>query len=257
MPRSLNRRALLSASLLAPLALGRAPMRSVAQEEDVQALVSRAAARMLELNSFHFEIETVDGRSTVFENLEVNRVVGDVLRPDSFRATITAKVAVVELDVDVISIGGAVWVTNPLEGGWQQVAAAGDAQAESVTALINPDQIFLKAFELVEEPTIEGTERIGEVETTVVSGMFTPTRLAELATPEADAEGSGEEVGAESLLATEPVYLTAWIDGEGRVLMIEEEGPLTESESDDVIRVIEFSAFDEPVEINPPDAGTD
>ena len=61
------------------------------------------------------------------------------------------------------------------------------------------------------------------------------------------------EVDTTSILTGEPVDLTAWIAEDGRVLRIEEEGPLTKSESKDVVRAITFSAFDEPVEISAPE----
>ena len=257
MSRLLNRRTILAAAAVSPLAYTVGRTRVVAQSEDVEALLSRAAATMAALDSFHFEMETIEGRSTVLDNLEVNKVVGDVLRPDSFQATITARIAVVNVDVDVVSIGGSVWVTDPIQGGWRQIAdgSAGQAGPDSFTTLINPDQLFLKALSLIEDPMIDGTERIGDTDTTVVTGSFQPSRLSELATPEAETEEveQGEEISPDSLLSTEPVYLTAWIDADGHVLLLEEEGPLTESESSDVIRAMEFTAFNEPVEITPPD----
>ena len=262
MTRPVDRRAVLAAAL-SPFALAATRMQVRAQDEDVQALLSRAATTMSSLESFHFEMETIEGRSTLLENLEVTKVVGDVLRPDSFKATITARVAVVDVAVDVVSSGGSVWVTDPIRGGWQQIADAssGGPEAESFTTLVNPDQLFLKALEFIDEPAIEGSERLGDIDTTVVTGTFNPSRLAELATPEAGTPGpeSDErdeverEMSPESILATEPVFLTAWIDGEGLVHLIEEEGPLTSSESSDVIRAVTFSAFNEPVEITPPD----
>ena len=259
MTGSVNRRTVLATATLSSFALIVRRGQAGAQD-DARALLELAAARMSALQSFHFEIETIEGRSTVLDNLEVTKVVGDVLRPESFQATITASVAVVDLDVQVIAVGGSVWVTNPLDGGWQQIAdaSAGGAEADAFTALINPDRVFLRALELIEEPTIEGFERLGDTDTTVVTGTFDPTRLAELATPEAgtpDANPveSDGELGPQAILATEPVYLTAWIDGEGLVHLIEEAGPLTTSESSDVIRAIRFTAFDEPLTIEPPE----
>lgn len=252
MKRPLTRRTLIAIVAIGPIAL--ATSRAFAQDEDARALLSLAATTMSELESFHFEMETIDGRSTVFDNLEVNRVVGDVARPDSFRATITARVAIATLDVEVVSIGGAVWVTDPLQGGWRQIADGSSAGAgPAVTTLINPDELFLKALGLIEEAEIEGTETIGEIETTIVTGTFQPSRILELATPEVQPDDEVEGMDPTALLSTEPVYLTAWIDAEGRVHKIEEAGPLTESESRDVLREITFTAFNDPVEIEPPD----
>ncbi len=51
-------------------------------------------------------------------------------------------------------------------------------------------------------------------------------------------------MGPDAMLSTEPVFLTAWIDDEGLVHLIEEAGPLTMSESSDVVRAIRFTAFE-------------
>ena len=258
---SLDRRTVLAAAALSPLALPALGGR-VSAQDDARALLELAAATMSALTSFHFEIETIEGRSTVLDNLEVTNVVGDVLRPDSFRATITASVAVIDVDVQVISIGGSVWVTNPLDGGWQQIAdgTAAGSGTDAFTTLINPDQLFLKALSLIKDPVIDGTERIGDIDTTVVTGTFDPNRLSELATPESGSPevetGDTEDpFGPESVLSTEPVYLTAWIASDGLVPLIEEAGPITTSESSDVVRALRFTAFDEPVEIVPPEVG--
>jgi hypothetical protein len=236
----------MSASGLSILALR--PLRVSADEEAAQLLESAAAA-MAQITSFHFELETIDGKSMILDNLELNKVVGDVLRPDSFKATLTAKLAIIEVDVDVVSVGGAVWVTDPTKPGtaWQQVAAGGErSEGAAFTDVINPDRLFLAAVTLIDDPIIDGTETIGDQECTVVTGSFDPTRLQELASPVA-----GEE-GTPSILIDEPVFLSTWIAGDGRILRIEEEGALTESDSSDVIRAITFSAFDEPVEIVAP-----
>ena len=223
----------------------------VSADEEATQLLEAAADAMATLNTFHFEMETIDGRATVLDNLELTKVVGDVLRPDSFRATLTAKLAVINVNVDVISIGGAVWVTDPLQAGtvWQQISTGGEqGPGAAFTELINPDRLFLSAVRLIEDPAIDGMEEIDGQECTVVTGTFDPARLQELASPVA-----GEIATPSSILMGEPVFLTVWVAEDGRVLRMEEEGPLTQSESEDVIRAITFSAFDEPVEISSPE----
>jgi hypothetical protein len=226
------------------------PLRAHADEDAAQ-LIAAAAKEMAKVKTFHFDMETVDGKSTILENLELRKVVGDVVRPDSFQATLTAKVAVINVSVDVISVGGAVWVTDPLQSGkvWRQVAGDGEQNVGAAfTELINPDRLFLTAVSLIDDPKIDGKEKINGEECTVVTGQFDPKRLSEMASPTA-----GEEIATPSILTGEPVYLSAWINTDGRVLRIEEEGPLTTSESNDVVRAITFSAFDEPVQISAPE----
>ena len=226
------------------------PFRATAADGDAAQLLNAAAKAMAALKTFHFEMETVDGKSTILENLELQKVEGDVLRPDSFRATLTAKVAVAKVSVNVISVGGAVWVTDPLQAGtvWRQVAGDGEQNmGAAFTDLINPDRLFLAAISLIGDPQIEGNEKVDGVDCTVVTGQFDPKRLSDLASPTA-----GQEIATPSILTGEPVYLTAWIADDGRVMRIEEEGPLTTSESNDVVRRITFSKFDEPIEITAP-----
>lgn len=249
MTQKLTRRSFMRLSV-AGLSLARiTPLPASADEEATQ-LIKAAAEAMSAVKTFHFDMETIDGNATVLDNLELKQVTGDVVRPDSFQATLTASLAVIEVSVDVVSIGGAVWVTDPTKPGtvWQQVATGGEQGAASAfTDLINPDRLFLAAITLLDDPKVEGTEEIDGQECSVVSGSFDPARLEELASPVAG------EVDTSSILTGEPVDLTAWIAEDGRVLRIEEEGPLTKSESRDVVRAITFSAFDEPVEISAPE----
>ena len=222
----------------------------VAADDEAAALLQNAAKAMTEVTSFHFEMETIDGRATVLENLELSKVVGDVLRPDSFKATLTAKLAVIEVNVDVVSVAGSVWVTDPTKPGkvWRQVASAGErGGGAAFTDLINPDRLFLAAVTLIEDPVVDGKEKIDGQECSVVTGTFDPKRLQELASPVAGA------VATPTLLTGEPVYLTVWIAGDGKILRIEEEGPLTTTESKDVARAINFTNFDAPLEISAPE----
>jgi hypothetical protein len=223
-----------------------------AQDDDVTRLLESAAARMASLVSFHFEMETIDGKSLIMESLELTAVAGDVVRPDSFQATIDARLIMVEVSVDVVSIGGKVWVTDPLQSGtvWQQIADGSESGggAASFTDLINPDRLFLLAITYIQDPVIEGSEEINGEDCTIVTGTFKPSDLQEIASPIAE----GTPANAESLLATDPVYLTAWIAGDGRVFQMEEAGPLTAAESRDVIRRVSFTNFDGDIQIVEP-----
>jgi hypothetical protein len=245
-----NRRAVLAALVAAPFAASSIRVR--AQETDAKALLKRASEAMAALQSFHFQLETIKGSATIMGALELKSVEGDVVRPASFQATVTAKLAVADVKVDVISIDGAVWATNPISAGeWEQISTGlTDAQAgEVLTVVLNPESIFLAAMTILEDPQIEGTDEIGDVSTTKVFGSFTPSELSKIVLSGTPTAVEDEPAIA---LSEDPVDLTVWIADDGRVMQIEEEGPLLESESRDVIRRFTFSNFDQPVEIQPP-----
>ena len=94
----------------------------------------------------------------------------------------------------------------------RQVAGDGEQNAGAAfTDLINPDRLFLAAIALIDDPKIDGTEKINGEECTVVTGQFDPKRLQDLASPVAGNLGTPAEgeVNTSSMLTGEPVYLSA------------------------------------------------
>ncbi|MCC6793205.1 MAG: LppX_LprAFG lipoprotein [Thermomicrobiales bacterium] len=220
-----------------------------AAQNDVDAtpLLLEAVETMSAVQSFHFELTTVRGESTILDNLELAGVSGSVQRPDRFQATITAKVAIVEIDVDIIGVGARVWVTDPMASSDQYIEVTnGDPElGEQLTSLLNPDKLLLQAVGLVKEPTIDGVETIDGTRTTRVVGTVDLADLPQFgsATPEA---------AASDFLLLEEMPVTIWIDGDGHVIRMEVDGPLTRDESPDVIRRLNLYDFDTPVEIVEP-----
>jgi hypothetical protein len=234
---------LLAAGLIAPFSI---PAAAQGDDEDATPLLLKAVETMGGVQSFRFELSTVRGESTILDNLELAGVTGSVQRPDSFQATITAKVAIVEIDVDVVGIGSRVWVTDPMAANEQYIEVTADdpAVGEQLTSLLNPDKLLLRAVGLIKEPTIDGTETIEGTRTTRVVGTVNLAELPQfMATP---------EVEQNDLLVLDEMPVTIWIDAEGHVLSMEIEGPLTKDESPDVIRKLNLYDFDVPVEIVAP-----
>jgi hypothetical protein len=249
-----TRRRLLRWSLAAPVAAvvggtAGATARVAAQDQDATALLQASAQAMSQLNSFAFALTTTRGQSTILENLELRSVTGAVQRPDRFRATIVAGVAFVELSVDVIGIGTTLWVSDPTsrEDRFIEITAEGeDAAAQALPFLLDPDRLLLRAVSLIEDPKLDGTEEIGDMLTTRVTGTVDLSKVAQLvnlATPEA----------APVSLVLDRKTLTVWIDQTTNwVVRLELAGPLTTSETSDVVRRLELTDFDVPVDIQPP-----
>lgn len=212
-----------------------------AQEEEARALLTEAAAAMAKVSSFHFELTTEGGVTTIMEELEVGAVEGDVVRPDRFRATVTAKFAdFVSLDLHVVGIGDRLWVTDPRSGNGTMIEISiSDADGEPLVDLLNPDRLLLQAVDFIQDPKIADTEEIDGVETTRIEGTFDPSSL-DIGTP----------VPVALDLSPKPVAI--WIDGDGRVVRLRLEGPLTEAEHPDIVRTLDLSDFDAEVEITPP-----
>src|SRR4051794_33613318 len=174
----LNRRrfsfgALAAVALAAPISVFAKGGSAAAQGDDAAQLLSDTATAMAALSSFKFDLTTVQGQSTILRNLELVKVEGAVQRPNSFTATITAKVAIVNVDVDVTGVDGRLWVTDPLadEKTYIEVTGGeGGLDTQGLAALINPDRLMLAAVSWVDDATIDGTETIDGVKTTRITG---------------------------------------------------------------------------------------
>ena len=214
-------------------------------QDDAAGMLEEAVRAMAALSSFHFELSTPRGQTLVIQQLELIRLEGDVQRPDRFRGTIEARAAVIELSVDVVGIGTQLWVSDPSseEGGYfeLEIPSVGGEQFASPADFINPDRILLRAVDLIEEPSLGGEDEIDGVAVTRIDGVFDPASVT----------GGGEGTATASL-AGQPLPLAIWIDDEFRVRRLEVAGPFIASEAPDVVRRLDLSAFDEPVEIIAP-----
>lgn len=252
-PRQLTRRAVLlgASGLLATRLAGgissaqnsaATPDVQIEGEEDAVAILQRSAKVLAQLDTFGFELETVRGSSNLMQGFELKSVSGSVRRPTDLQAEIEVGTPIGSLTIGAISLDGVFYIEDPLsDGAWTEIGRVGEIQT-----LVNPDIIILAAVRLVQDARVTGSEKIDGVETTSVEGTVDFSGLVEGA-------GEGQEQISD-FLAGEPVDVTFWIDDEDRIIEVELLGPILASESDDVIRVVSLFDFNEPVEIEVPEA---
>lgn len=240
--------ALLLVPALRPAPPVAAAVATVGQEDaEAVALLRQAAEAMAALDGFHFELSTPRGQTLLLENIELVRVEGDVQRPDSFRASIGARAAIIDLSLRAVGIGSRIWVTNPLseDDAFQELDLGqgidgSEMDGATLVDLLNPDRILLQAVEQIQDPTIVGQDEIDGTDVTRVDGTVDLSRLEADGTP------------IPGLRTEAPLPVTIWIDDVGRVVRLELEGPLTAAEPLDVVRRLDLSRFDEPIDIQPP-----
>lgn len=205
-------------------------------------LLRRSAAAMTALSSFAFEMETVQGSSTILVGIELQSVEGVVRRPMDLDVTVTAKMPMGTMTMGAIGIDGELYFQDPMQGGnWVSMGAMPE-----LSSMLNPDWLIQLAVRQVHDAKIIGQEDVDGTETRVVEGVVDLSNWT----------GVAREVGgddAQEYLSGTPVDVTFWIDQQGRVLELEIFGPIMATESADVTKVIRISDFDEPVEIEKPD----
>lgn len=165
----------------------------------------------------------------------MTRAEGDFQKPDRFRATVNAVFAGLPVSVNVINVGDSTWITNPLQTSQQYQPLPNGTQA---TTILDPDSGVLKAAGELQNATDAGSAKIAGVDTRIIQGKLDATALSSLAT---DAQ-QGYTVSAR-----------IWIGiRDSLIYRIRLEGPLSNSEPQNIVRQLETSQFNEKIDIQPP-----
>jgi hypothetical protein len=81
-------------------------------------IVNQSSTKMQALNAYHFLLDHVGG-GTPIGVVEMKKAEGDVVRPDKLKASITGTVSGMTVQVQIISVGKVLKMTNPLSGNWE------------------------------------------------------------------------------------------------------------------------------------------
>lgn len=211
---------------------------------DAVQLLNQAAAAMTKLKTFAFDLVTTEGETTIFEGFTLEEVRGVVRRPTDFQTTVTVGLPFASLDLTAVSIDNEVWIELPAigesEGGWTSIGSS-----EGVVSLLNPDVLILQSVSYIDNAEIAGTDEVDGVDVTRVTGTVDLHAIA--------TSLGGDQQELADQIAEGPVTADLAIDGDKLVRKIDISGPILATESDDVVREVTFSNFNEPVEIEQPD----
>ncbi|HKG25438.1 MAG TPA: LppX_LprAFG lipoprotein [Thermomicrobiales bacterium] len=202
-------------------------------QPEVSALLAKAVATMSAVTSYRFVLTYEDGKTTIYRQINMEKAEGAVQRPDRFQATVEAKLGPVTVDVDIVSVEGRVWVQ--VAGVEEEVGINEDV----ARVLLDPTAILIGAAASIRQPVMVGDEQIDGITATRIAGVADPSDLG---------------VGAENPLLTTagplPVELT--ITDDGHIVGLWLDGALIRADSEDVVRRMDLSAFDQPVQIEAP-----
>lgn len=201
--------------------------------DPVQTL-QESAETMKSLQSFHFTYEVNKPEdSPKSQGLEIARIVGDVVADGNMRATIDVLQNDVPFQVAFVAVGPTHYVQDPTSQKWQSMPAA-----FSPVGSLNLNKGTIQVLERIGDATYVDKEDIGGVQAYHLSGVVQAAEVAAI---------------AGSTTAVEPFEGEVWIGVQDHfVRRIVVSGAATASEVEGTVRTIELSAFDEPLEIVPP-----
>lgn len=234
----LSRRTLI-ASTIATAVVGR-PLRPVRAQDnpEVNDVLAAASLRLAEVESLHFTLE-VDGETYIEESgtIRLESAKGDLARPDKVAVEFQVSLlGAATVSIRMITVGETSWTTDLITGNW------GEAPPEfgyNPTIIYDNQNGLGPVMGKLDEPRIEGTEEVDDREAYHVVGTATKEVIA----PVTAYTMTGETVGVE-----------LWIDIETwnllRIMLVE---PESEEKDDPATWVMDLSAFDEQVTIEPPE----
>ena len=207
---------------------------------DAAEILAKSVDAMASVESFHFtttgslETTTSESEMTISVTFE-----GDSLSPDRTRARLTLGVSVFLLEIDIVTIGDDVYLTNPLTGEWEVTSA-------DEFGIPNPVLLVSGVFPTLSDMNMVGENQIGEVQTFHLSGSVMLEGVEMLG---ADLESVDIWLGVEDGLLYR-ISTQGLVNLDDLGLSLEDMGLGGEG----VIELqIDLSNFNEPVEIEPPE----
>jgi hypothetical protein len=196
-------------------------------------VLERSAAASKNLRSFHFKLTHENGGTPIPLGLQLNSAEGDVVVPDRLAADIRASLSGIGVSTKAIAISDKVWITNPFSRRWQSLPGA------SVKDIADPAALISVIIPSVTQPTLKGTAEAGGVQSHLISGKIDSAKLR-TALPVAEA---GHTADVELWIGVQDS-----LPRQARIT-----GRLSNQDKQDIVRQIEFSRFDQPVNIQAPE----
>lgn len=200
------------------------------------AVLEAAADAMGEVKYVRFKIER-SGAPVYIDNLDTlnfSDAEGQFEGPSSANAVVTLSVGTINAQIGAIAIDGVTWLTNPITGEWEN---APDGYDFDPTTLFDP--------ELGWKPLL--AQGLSDVEWIGEDSKNSEPRYHIRAV----ADENRVALILAGLINKQAVDLDMWIDPETGYVREAELSTVYEGQTSDWF--IEFSEFDEPIRIDPPD----
>ena len=197
--------------------------------------LQRTVERLLDLRSVSFDLHHVVGTTSILPGVLMNRAYGKAMVPGEFDVTVEGELLFPRsyIEIGMISVDGSAYMTNLINGDWEQV----DPEALPMD-LSTLGATLADIVDNVQDPQLLGREQIGGVAVYRISGNITSEVLKQLV-PTA---GTGF-----------PVALEMWTEQDtGMLRQALITGKVVLTDVEDYQRKLTLDNVDEPVTVEPP-----
>ena len=223
--------------IMVPLALGvscgSGPIPTLDPRVNAQEILRQSVERLLVLESAEFTLDHQVGTTELLPGIEMSKVYGVADIPDKIKFTVEAEVNNTFFETGVVVIGDRAYMTNFLNGQWQEVS-------KDILPLnfSNLGQTLAGVIESVQGPELVGSERGNDYDAYRISGLVKSNDLSTLV-PNA---GDGFDLELELLVDR----------NRGLLLQVLIAGQMIDTDLPETVRVLSLDGIDSAVEINAP-----
>ena len=202
---------------------------------DPSPAMSQAVAQLLALESASFTLDHLEGSTILVPGVLMTKVSGEVSIPGRFSVTVEAESEFPKsyIEISIITIDDTAYMTDILSGRWNQISA--DSLPFNLSGL---GQTLADIVEAVQEPTVIGQERLGDLDTLHIKGQIASEDLSELV------PGAGQGF---------TVQLELWLDqSQGLLQQVHIIGRVVPTDKTNTLRQLTLEDINQPVVIEPP-----
>jgi lipoprotein LprG len=193
-------------------------------------IIDKSSEKMQAINSFHFVLDQVGGGTPIAMGIEMKKAYGDVVRPDRLKMTISGTVSGMSLEVQMITVSGVMYMTNPLSGKWELPPAE-----FKVLSVLDPNTFIATVMTDVTGLTELNAEELAGVPCYHLSGSINSDDLSAI---------TGSSVKGVV------ISIEVWIGKDDLLVRnIKVAGKITETELPGIVRTLDLSNFDQEVSI--------
>jgi hypothetical protein len=196
-------------------------------------VITQYSARMQTLTSYHFLLDQVGGGTPLALGVEMKKAEGDIISPDKLKTTLTGTVSGFTVQVQIISVGGVLKMTNPLNGQWETPSSS-----FSVLSIFDPHTGIAAILKGVANVSKLDDAQAGGVLCYHLNGTIQSENLSAI---------TGSAITGTSITTQ------LWIGKDDLLVRnVQLTGQITETEVQGIVRTLSFSNFNESITIDLP-----
>jgi hypothetical protein len=196
-------------------------------------ILSRSYDAMQSAVSFHFIMDHNSGGTTISTGTVMTRIEGDIAKPDKMQATISGTAMGLSVEIQLVTVGGKMMMTNPLNGNWETPSSVFD-----VLNVFDPGKGVAAIIKGMANPSILEDENVESVPCYHLKGAVPSEEMKPI---------TGTAVAGVN------ADVDVWIAKDSfQIQQIKVAGKIAAGDADGIVRTLTFNGYGKVIDIQLP-----